>query len=344
MIARPSAAALSPAPETILVFTSSDLVGDGLIKYPFVKALRHAFPTAHITWATGNGESEYAGTLRPLVAGLIDEVVSNARLGLSWPQALTETPLAGRAFDLVLDIQRRVVASFHIRRVSHRIFVSGALGFLLSDRRPAGLIESLFRKPERFIDQLLRLIPLVAGVPADTSGAPPLDPAMRDAAALLIPGDARALGFAIGARGVHKCWPQARFIDLARRTAARGYTPVFFLGPMEAGAAPEIAAAVPAAHFPLQHDRALAFGASPLFTIALAERVLASVANDSGTGHMLALGGRPLVSLFGPTPPGKFAPAATRLAVIRAQDYGGDAMARIPVEAVEAALLDLVAP
>jgi ADP-heptose:LPS heptosyltransferase len=76
-----------------------------------------------------------------------------------------------------------------------------------------------------------------------------------------------------------------------------------------------------------------------MLTIALARRLSSAVANDSGTGHMLAAADIPLVSLFGPTPPAKFAPATPRLTVLRAQDFGGgDAMESIPVQAVAAAL------
>ncbi|HEY9568001.1 MAG TPA: glycosyltransferase family 9 protein, partial [Thalassobaculum sp.] len=81
---------------------------------------------------------------------------------------------------------------------------------------------------------------------------------------------------------------------------------------------------------------------SPLLTIALAGRLAAGVANDSGGGHMLAAADVPLLSLFGPTPPAKFAPFVSRGAVLRAQDFGGTGMTGIPVDAVEAALEPLL--
>ena len=49
------------------------------------------------------------------------------------------------------------------------------------------------------------------------------------------------------------------------------------------------------------------------------------------------------LSLFGPTPPAKFAPFVSRGAVLRAQDFGGDTMDAIPVDAVDAALDTLLA-
>ncbi|MGA7801374.1 MAG: glycosyltransferase family 9 protein [Gammaproteobacteria bacterium] len=78
--------------------------------------------------------------------------------------------------------------------------------------------------------------------------------------------------------------------------------------------------------------------AGPLLTIALAQRLSAGVANDSGTGHMLAAGGRPLVSLSGPTDPDKFAPQARRLTLIHAREFGAERMDAIPEQAVREAL------
>ncbi len=72
--------------------------------------------------------------------------------------------------------------------------------------------------------------------------------------------------------------------------------------------------------------------------MALAERLAAAVANDCGTGHMLAAGGAPLVSLYGPSDPLKFAPVTPRLEVLSARQFGGDRTEKIPVDAVIAVL------
>jgi hypothetical protein len=45
-----------------------------------------------------------------------------------------------------------------------------------------------------------------------------------------------------------------------------------------------------------------------------------------------------MVSLFGPTRPEKYAPFARALICLKAQDYGSDRMAAIPLDAVAAAV------
>ena len=50
---------------------------------------------------------------------------------------------------------------------------------------------------------------------------------------------------------------------------------------------------------------------------------------------MLAAADTPLVSLFGPTSPEKFAPYTSRGVIVTAQQFGsGDTMAAIPLQAV----------
>jgi ADP-heptose:LPS heptosyltransferase len=322
---------------TILVYVGLDAVGDGLIKLPFVRALRAAFPAARITWMAGKGHTVYAGSLAPLVAGLIDEVLDQAGVGSRPAELVGSRPLPGRAFDLVIDTQRRLLTTVILRRVRHRRFLSAAGGYLLSDLRPKDR-----RKPASMVAQLLALVALAqgdqGGRPAEAPAPLPHDPVAEWAAAELLPAGPSYVGFAPGAGGRHKCWPLDRFIGVAAEMVAQGRVPVFLLGPDEVRWANLVRAVLPAAVTPLQQ----ASEVTPMLTIALARRLDAAVANDSGTGHMLAAADVPLVSLFGPTPPEKFAPCTSRLTVVKAQDWGGAAMELIPAEAVTAAVTALL--
>ncbi len=60
---------LQVSPDSVLVYVGGDLVGDGVMKLPFLRALRHACPKARITWMAGKYKSAYAHELAPLVAG-----------------------------------------------------------------------------------------------------------------------------------------------------------------------------------------------------------------------------------------------------------------------------------
>ena len=331
--------ALQP-PSSILVYVGFDRIGDGLLKLPFVRGLRGAFPDARITWLAGRETSVYAGVMAELADGQIDEVIENAGIGLSpWEllRGISEPSLKGRRFDLVIDTQRIFWTSLSLYRVPHEIFISPAARFLLSSRKP----EKGYRFPKTMQRQLLDLLELASGQKFPTPETLELDlkAELLDAAARLLPAGPDYIGFGPGSGGPPKCWPLENFIALAKLQTQQGRAPVFLLGPKEADWLDAIRIAVPGALFPLQDDAVQAqFGYSPMLTIALSKRLRAAVSNDSGTGHLFAVGGVPVVILYGVTAPKKFRPMTDRLTIIRAQDFGGREMSRIPVDAAGEAL------
>jgi ADP-heptose:LPS heptosyltransferase len=324
-------------PQSLLVYTYEDTVGDGLVKLPFLRDLRARFPAARITWCAGVGPTSYAGALAPLTAGLLDEVMGEAGIGTGAAELLhLSRPLGGRRFDAVLDTQRAVVRTLCVRRIAHGCFISGTAGFRFADRRP----PTGTPRPRHLIDYLAGLLDLLAPRPAVTAPAPLAIPdPYRDAARAALPDGPVYVGLSPGAGDPEKIWPLAGFIALAREQLEQGRVPVFFLGPDERDWLADIRAAVPGARFPEWEGRG---ATGPIFAIALAERLAIAVANDSGTGHMLAAGGAPLVSLFSKHDPVKYAPRARRLAIVDSKSFGGTDPARIPVDAVSRALAELM--
>src|SRR5207237_4221350 len=102
---------------------------------------------------------------------------------------------------------------------------------------------------------------------------------------------------------------------------------------------PRLREALPQARFPEQDNTSFADDIrGPCLAPALGERLSVAVANCSGAGHLLAAGGAPMVSLFGPTRPEKYAPFARSLICLKAQDYGSDRIDAIPLDVVAAAV------
>ena len=321
----------------ILVYSGLELLGDGVMKLPFVRGLRRTWPEARITWLAGKGRTVYSDTLRPLVRDCLDEVIEDAGIGTA-PRELLHRPLAGRRFDLVIDTQRRVLTTLILRRIRNRCFVSGAAGFLLSSRKP----RLPYRKPPAMIEQLFDLIEIASGTRPEPDFALLLDASWRERARRLLPEGPVYVGIAPGAGGAHKRWPLDRFVALAQAQRAAGRIPVFLLGPDEAPFLAQLRESLPEALYPLQDEREA--GGGPLLTIAIAQHLAVVIANDSGTGHLAAAAGCPMVSLFGPTRAAKFAPCASRREIIEADAFGSTDMAAIPVAAATAAIDRLLIP
>ena len=317
--------------KSVLVYVGLDLVGDGVMKLPFLSALRALYPEARITWLAGQGKTVYAGLLAPLLTGLVDEVIEEAGIGVSGWELLGR-PLEGRRFDLVIDTQRRVMTSLILKRIRHGKFISAAAGWALSESVPA---SGKAKRPS-MIGQMFALLEAASGQAVAVPPPITLSPALLAEAQKRLPEGPRYIGLAPGAGGKHKCWPLGNYLDIGVRLAEEGYMPVFLIGPAERDWETGIRAALPKAVLPLSDAD------GPPLTMALGTRILGAIANDSGTGHMLAAAGVPLLSLFGPTAPEKFAPAAKALSIIRAQEFGADDMAAIPVEPVMAAFKRLL--
>lgn len=338
-------------PRSILVYVTSDVdnaLGENVLKLPLLLALAAAFPGARIAWVPGTSGAFYLRHhLAPLVDGRIAEFVTDLDIPTDPRAALfARHPILGRQFDLIVDAQRYFGRTVFLRRIPHRRFISGTWRYALSNAAPP---RGMPRRPPLLVDKLLGLAAAAAGRPVAVPNPIPLPAELRTRAAQLLPPGPSYVGLSPGAgnKETGKCWPLEAFVALARRQAERGRVPVFLLGPEESEWHGQLRQAVPQALFPEQDDKQVdaaggrgASGAvaGPSLTAALGERLSAAVANCSGSGHLLAAGGAPMVSLYGPTRPEKYAPFARALICLKAQDYGSDRIDAIPLDAVSAAV------
>lgn len=333
----------SPQISTIGVIVGRDIIGDALMKLPFLRALRNAFPRAEISWITSQGITVYAGILRESTKSFIDKIYECP----PWlethgtPDAVLKKPAVGHdnsavpSFDLLIDTRNRWREALLARKLPHKIFIAPAARFLLSDRRP-----SFFRpKLPHLIDQLLEITELASGSRPRATGALPVpEQEMKEARQILREGPVY-VGLAPGSGIRLKAWPRYKFEKVAISQAQKGRVPVFILGPQELAWYDELQSSVPGAQFPLQNQTIWDPTALTInHTLAIGRLLNVAVANDSGVGHMLAAADCPLISLFGPTDPLKLAPRVTRGMVIRAQDFGSSEMRAIQWEAVDAAI------
>ncbi len=324
-------------PRTVAVISTKESLGDGFFKLPVARAVRRAFPDRRVVWVVSDS-TPYADVLARFVAGVIDELVPHARIERPSGDAVRHLRRLPR-YDLAIDLRtavRRVMLARLFLRCDQ--FVCGLPGYALSDRRP----RPVWTRPRHWQDRMLALVAAASGRPVEAGGEVAPLPEAEARAAALLPAGPRLVGLVAGASGDWKVWPLDRFIALAKRIAVEGGVPVFLIGPAELAYAGRLRAEVPAALFP-GADPAAGRHADPELMLALGRRLDAAVTNDTGLAHLLAAVGTPLVGLFGPTDPARWAPKAAALRLVRAQDHGGERMALIPVDAVAAALGSLLA-
>jgi ADP-heptose:LPS heptosyltransferase len=128
-----------------------------------------------------------------------------------------------------------------------------------------------------------------------------------------------------GAGKVPNRWPAPLFARLADELAGRlGSSTIITSGPMDAGPVGEMVGALRTGHELIENQ--------PIRDVASAIRYAdLVVCNDTGIMHVAAAVGTPVLSLFGPTDPGEWAPTGERHRYIRGE---GEVTGNIPFESV----------
>ena len=321
----------------IAVLVDREGLGDVMLKTPFLRALRRAFPDNDVWWIATH-QTSMADELRPMFAGEVAKVIPHAALdGAAAPllQRLRQFPPFERVFDSRTKVSTVALARFGL---THRGFYACLPGYILCDgRAPLGR-----PRPRHIAERMLSLISCATVRPADGSGRLEASPESRELARRLLPDGAVYVGIAPGSRQADKNWPMANFLEVARGLIARGATPVFLLGPMEGDVGAQVRAEAPGA-LVLGADPDAAAGVALDRLIAQGQRFALLLANDNGVGHLLGASGVPVVSLFGPTDPARWAPVTPDSLILQARDFGGqNNVAAVPATAVLEAVMTML--
>ena len=326
--------AVDPAEKRIAVLIIREGLGDALLKIPFLRAVRRAFP-GHRIWWIATHQTAMEDDLAPWVAPLLDRVISQA--GLTSPdREIIPRLRALPPFDLVFNSRSRFMTLLLTRlNLKHHGYYACAPGFLLSDRPPPGR----WMRPTGIAARMLTMIEAATGRAADWKGTFDVCPAAQQLAAARI---RMARVMSDWRRAAAKFARTGRWSDTPRsplRSPPRATHRRSCIGPQERAWLDTLRAAVPQALFPEADPVDPSLGIGRLeFAIALGRRLTAVVANDSGVGHLMAAIGTPLVSLFGPSDAKRWAPFGEHVIILRAQEFGGETMESIPVEAVSGAV------
>jgi ADP-heptose:LPS heptosyltransferase len=324
---------VAEASAPIAVLVDREGLGDVMLKRPFLMALRRAFPE-HDVWWIATHQSSMEDELQPLLGRHVARVITQAALdGPIRPlrRRLRALPRFSYVFDSRTKVSTVAIARFTL---SHRGFYCCLPGYLLCDGRPPSR-----PRPKHIAARMTSLIEAAVGHPVAPPDALQATAAAQADAARLLPAGPAYVGIAPGSRQPSKNWPLERFGETARGLMARGVAPVFLLGPQEGGVEAAIAAAAPGAMV----LRATPGGGLDEL-IARARRLALLLANDNGVGHLAGAAGVPVVSLFGPTDPARWAPVAPANVIVRAQDFGGGSdMTAIPARAAIDAVMGMLA-
>lgn len=301
-------------PRRILLFRL-ERIGDLVMVLPAIADLRAAAPEAEIDLVVGSWNAELARSIRGVdrVHTLDAPWLARGASGATLPAMLRRArALRQPRYDIALnfepDVRSNLLAAMSGARWTAG-YRSGGGGAMLD--------QALEYQPSRHTtDNARQLVASVLRVPAEGPTASLLDiPGQNALEAGRILGDHRPPLVAMhvpGGRAV-KQWDPSRFASVARTlAAARGATIVLTGAPGDRALIDQVRSAVPA---DLVVD---ATAASGLLTVAaILARCDLMITGDTGPMHLAAAVGVPIVAVFGPSDPKRYAPRGLRDVVVR---------------------------
>lgn len=284
------------APRILLVKTSS--MGDVIHNLPVASDLARAHPGCAIDWIVEEGFADVP-RLHPAVRRVIPVAVRRWRRSLgsgsTWREIRAlRAALAAERYDFVIDTQGLVKSA-----LLARLAVGPRCGYdRASAREP---LASLFYGKRCAVERALHAVERNRRLAACCAGYALAGDADYGIAAPSrtfdwLPSGPYAVLLTATSRD-DKLWPEARWIDLGRALAQRGFASVLPAGSrVERERAERLAQAIPGA------------AAAPALQLAdLASLLAGSVAVagvDTGLTHLAAALGRPVVGIYCATEPG----------------------------------------
>lgn len=325
-------------PRNILIINFGQ-IGDVILSFPALKAVRNRFPDARITALVGKSGAEIVE-----MSGLADEKIVVDRVKLRDGNKIVSikeiikisTDVRRRRFDFVVDLHS-------LYETNLLGFFSGAPRRLYANRenRSLDFLANFSPRPPRedkskhlAAHYLSVLEPLGIDAAEGFANVRPRRADIETVENLLREKNAagkKLVGFFPGAGHASRRWHLENFALLAAKIASnKSLQPIVFLGPEEKDLRAEIENRFVARTIVVD-DLSL-----PQFAAALA-RVAVLISNDTGAVHIAALVGAPVVLIMDAGAPQTYLPLAEKLRVVRS-----GRLDRIGVEEVFEATVEIL--
>lgn len=306
-----------------ILIRATNWIGDAIMTLPALRAVRQRF-----------ADAEIAIVARPYVADIYrDQQVCDRLMaydpqgihaGLSGRERLAEE-IRAQKFGVALLLQNAFDAAWLAWRASipERIgYARDGRSFLLTTAVPVPKPDEIPAHEKFYYLELLRRAGWIDSLSDETFIAMHVpEEKRRRAAEFLVESGVRphTLRVAIGAGasyGLAKCWPPARFAEIANRLQLQADADIILFGTAsESSVSNAISAEMRRPPVNLTGQTAIAD------LPALLSQCHLFLGNDSGAMHVAAAVGLPVVAVFGPTDPHGTAPVTPRCTIVQEKPY-----------------------
>ena len=274
----------------LLIYNSGGGIGDSIQLFSLILSLEKLFEKSEIYYL-GAHENHYLGKLKEYNINAKTLNLGLKYFGFRWWHLFfvkkNFSKLKLDQFDLIVDCQSKLRNTIILKRIPSKAFYSSTYNNIFC----FGLEQSAkeFRSNLKKIDYDIKKIPKK----------------YFDEAKRLLP-NSNYIGFSLTQGNVYrkKEWPLNKVIKLSEELVKNNKIPVFLIEKKYHEIKNKIKNSIPSALFP-EHETSLD---SPALVTCLGARMNLVITIDNGIMHMLSLSKVPIISLFGPTDPLKFAP------------------------------------
>ena len=316
----------------ILIYNSGGGLGDAIQLFPLILSLQQHFKSADLYYQDSLGANYFSGKLKEYNIKIKNLGINLKHFGFRWWhlfKAKSEFLKLGiDKFDLIIDIQSKIRNTLILKRIPTLNFYSSTYGYFFCTTKKeyihsSNVNEKTLLNLEKFFETSIKKI---------NYDLRTLNTSFINEAKKLLPHN-NYIGFSLTHANEKriKHWPLNKFIDLANIIETKNKIPVFFVEKTNQKIINEIKSKVTKALFP-EHQSSLA---SPALVTALASRLELAISIDNGIMHMMSLADVPMIVLFGPTKPEKFAPNKKNVIILDSKKiYNSDDISKIKIEDV----------
>ena len=308
----------------ILIYSFNDKIGDGLQKVSFLQEIKRIYPNSHVTYTT-TITTTLKNKLNPLVQECVDEFIEYNNITSSLKNLFKENEIfRNKYFDLIIDLQKVVIRTICLKKVSHSNFFSPAAGFIFSDFKNVNNLKFKNIYIERFYFNILSII-----TKTNYPKIPDIKlPNIEKAKDLIHTDENKNIGIAPGAGDPIRCWDFQNYLSVAQYLRDKGYEVYFFLGPNEKSLLN--VCRTNGFNCP-EWEKEKLISNDIVFTMSLAKKMRCLLCNDGGTAWMFEFVNIKTLKIFGVTDPVKFSRPGFGNA-INIKKYGYENIKKFPVK------------
>ena len=292
----------------VLLYNSGGGIGDAIQMLSLLNTLKNELKNTKFYYLSAH-ENHFNSTLKDLNCEIETLNLKIKYFGFRWWHALIVQKkfkmLNIESFDLILDLQSKIRNSLILKMIPHKKFISSTFNFKLS--KP----KLNIKKENRITETILKAINILLekNYQLTEYNIDKIHEKFHSESEKLLP-NKNYVGFSITQGNVYrkKEWPLDNIIKISSKLLEKGKIPVFFIEKKNTELKNKISSLLPKALFP-EHESELG---CPALVACLGKRLDFAISIDNGVMHMLSLSKVPMITLFGPTDPEKFAPKYSR--------------------------------